>query len=263
MRKNTRLFWKLITIASVLFLLISGVWFLFNSTSDSKQLEQQLNDRFGWADEFVPAPDGVVLPGRIERFIRVRQAVQPACRDFADVMDGVIAMDAIEDDPDITGEESAGRVIRGVKSVFRVGPRMLRFMDARNSELLAENMGLGEYIYLYLSAYEDQLANADTSRYAGMDEAYVSERTREEFTQILNNQLSALGPTGSVSVRIGLESWIEALEATPDRGPWPAGSLPATRESLAPFEDRLSGLYCTGLVGMELLQKNRGFRLGG
>jgi hypothetical protein len=36
-----------------------------------------------------------------------------------------------------------------------------------------------------------------------------------------------------------------------------------TRESLAPYRERLAELYCAGIVKIELLQKNRGLNLEG
>jgi hypothetical protein len=259
MKNRSKLIWRLITIAAVVFLLFSGVYFLFSSTSDSKRLEQELIDRFGWAEQFVPVADGSIPPERLERFIRVRQAVQPACKDYQDVLDGIVGLAAIETEPEVSGSEAATRGIRGFKSVFNVGPRMLQFMDARNSTLMSEGMGLGEYIYLYLTAYWEQLADVASSPYFEMEEAHISSRTKEEFIQMLDNQLSALGSAGPDEVRAGLKEEIAALGESSDAVPWARGLLPNTRKSLSPHQDQLSGLYCDGVVGIELLQKNRGF----
>jgi hypothetical protein len=263
MQNRSKLMWRLITIAVVLFLVFSGVWFLISSTSDSKQLEQEVNDRFGWAEQYVPVADGFVPPDRLERFVRVRQAVQPACRDYQEVLDGIIGLAAIETDPDVSGGEAATRGIKGFRSVFKTGPKMLQFMDARNSALIREEMGLGEYIYLYLAAYSEQLADVASSPYAEMEESRISERTREEFIRILRNQLSALGSAGQDPVRALLEEEIETLEENPGNAPWPRGPLPNTRTSLAPWQDQLSSLYCDGVAAIELLQKNRGFSFKG
>jgi hypothetical protein len=263
MQNRSKLMWRLITIAVVLFLVFSGVWFLISSTSESKRLEQEVNDRFGWAEQYVPVADGSVAPDRLERFVRVRQAVQPACTDYQEVLDGIIGLAAIETDPDVSGEEAATRGIKGFKSVFKTGPKMLQFMDARNSALIREEMGLGEYIYLYLAAYSEQLADVASSPYSEIEESRISSRIREEFIQILGNQLNALGPAGQDPVRAGLKAEIEALEDSPEATPWSRGPLPGTRHSLAPFQDQLSTLYCDGVVAIELLQKNRGFSFKG
>lgn len=263
MQDRGKLTWRLITIAVVLFLFFSGVWFLIASTRESKQLEQDLNDRFGWAEQYVPVADGSVPADRLERFVRVRQAVQPACKAYQEVLDGIVGLDAIETDPDLSGGEAATRGIKGFKSVLKVGPIMLQFMDARNATLLRENMGLGEYFYLYLAAYGEELSEVSNSPFSEMEEAHVSDRTREVFVQILENQLAELAPSGPPEIVAQLKNEIDALTKGKNSSPWPQGPLPSTRASLSPYVDQLSDLYCDGVVSIELLQKNRGFSFDG
>jgi hypothetical protein len=157
--------------------------------------------------------------------------------------------------------------IGGVINVLSVAPKFLEFMEARNRSLLAEEMGLGEYIYIYLAAYGEQLANEPASSYAGMDEAYISPRARGDFVQILGNQLAALEAAGQEGSPEGLvadlQGEIEALENDSHSSPWPNGPTGRTRESLAPYHDRLVELYCSGIVEIELQQKNRGLEFEG
>jgi hypothetical protein len=140
---------------------------------------------------------------------------------------------------------------------------MAEFMEIRNTSLLAEEMGLGEYIYIYLATYGEQLATESASRYSDMEEAYISPRTRDEFVQILGNQLAALedaGPEASPEGLIAdLRAEIEAIEDGSHSSPWPNGPTGKTRESLAPYREQLKDLYCAGIAGLELHQKNRGF----
>jgi len=263
MNDKTRLAWRIITILAVLVLLVYGVFQLIAWTSDSKQLEQEVLDRYGRAESFVPVADGTIPPERLERFIRVRRAVHPACVELQLVMDGIVGMASIEDDPDLPGEEAARRGIKGVKSAMKAGSRMLQLMDARNSALLEEDMGLGEYLYLYLAAYSDQLARVESSPYVELEESRISNRTREEFIQMLGNQLDAPGSGSLGDVRMALEEEIQSLQESELTTPWTHGLLPRTRESLSPRQDELDGLYCDGVVAIELLQKNRGFNFGG
>jgi len=263
MKDKSKLAWRLITIAVVIFLLSSGVYFLISSTSETKRLEQDVNDRFGMAEQFVPEADGAVPADRLERFVRVRRAVHPACMELQQVMDGILGMASIEDDPDLPGDEAARRGITGMKSAIKAGSSMVRLMDARNSSLLEQGMGLGEYIYLYLAAYSDQLADVASSPYAELEESRVSNRTRTEFIRILTNQLDALGSGAEAEIRVALEEEIQSLKESKVSTPWPNGPLPKTRESLSPYRDELNGLYCDGVVAIELLQKNRGFSFGG
>jgi hypothetical protein len=76
--------------------------------------------------------------------------------------------------------------------MMSLGPAFLRFMDTRNHALLKEEMGLGEYLYIYVLAYAEQLRQVDETRFAGIKQAYVGARARREMIQILRNQLDAL-----------------------------------------------------------------------
>ena len=44
--------------------------------------------------------------------------------------------------------KKVSKSIGGVINIFSVGPKFLEFLETRNRSLLAEEMGLGEYIYI-------------------------------------------------------------------------------------------------------------------
>src|SRR5210317_776444 len=184
--------WLYLTIATVIFFLGAGTWFFILPIQQSKRLEHSLVDRFDWAPLYTPPADGVIESDRLERFIKVRQAVQDNCRVFQTIMDNVIRLETLESDPDLSAGQKASEGFESLKSMFSAAPAFLEFMDARNSALLTEEMGLGEYIHLYLAAYGELLAQEPQGRYAGQEEAYLSPRARKEYAQILGNQLTAL-----------------------------------------------------------------------
>ena len=100
-----------------------------------------------------------------------------------------------------------------------------------------------------------------------MKEAYVSDRTLDEFVSILENQVEAaenLKP-GAVSANdlSEIRAEIKALGNGSQHSPWPDGPPAALKSSLAPYRDQLVDLYCPGIVKVELLQKNRGFQFEG
>jgi hypothetical protein len=266
-KENGGLGWRLFTVSIVVFFVAAGIYVLLASTRESKRLEQNLNDRFGWAEDYTPAADGKVSLERLEAFLRVRQAVQPSCSDYQEVLKGIIGLGEIETDAGLSGEQKASKGIGGLKSMVGVGPKMLQFMDARNGSLEYEEMGLGEYIYIYMAVYGEQLADTPSSPYAEMEEAYISSRTRDEYVQILENQLIVAGTSNSGKELQNLASdfrlEILRLEGDSQSSPWPNGPPEPIRKSLAPLQDQLSGLFCEGLVSIELLQKNRGFSFQG
>jgi len=236
--------WRLLTLATVVFFIVAGIYFVIVPVQKSKRHEQVLIDRFDWAGKYTPLIDGSIPPQRVEGFIRVREAVQTGCAGYQAILDDIISLEKIETDQDMSAGEKTTQGLDRFKSMFSAAPKMLAFMNARNTTLLAEEMGLGEYVYIYLAAYGEQLAKEPDSRFADMEDAYISSRNREEFIHILENQLSALQDGSHAS-------------------PWPGGPPSKTRDSLAPYRERLAELYCAGIVKIELLQKNRGLNFEG
>jgi len=259
--------WRLLTLATVLFFIGAGIYFFILPIQESKRLEQALIDRYDWPTLYVPAAHGGVEPQRVEKFIRVREAVQDNCRTFQGILDSVIRLETLESDEDLAADEKASEGFDSLKDMFSAAPTFLEFMDARNNALLAEEMGLGEYIYIYLAAYGKQLAREADGRYAEQEDAFLSPRERKEYAQILGNQLTALETTEiTAETRTLVADLKAAISATEDESrasPWPNGPPGRTRDSLAPYRERLSALYCEGIVRVEVLQKKRGLLSGG
>jgi len=261
--------WRYLMIATSVFFLGAGIWFLIAPFQQAKQLEHSVIKRFGWATQYIPPADGVIRPDRLERFIRVREAVQADCKNFQNIMDKVVKLETLESDPDLPTNQKASEGFDSFKSMFSAAPAFLGFMDARNTALLTEEMGLGEYIYIYMAAYGNQLVLESQRRYADQEEAYLSPRARKEYIQILGNQLAALQSAeqdqdaSSLTLATDLKTEMTTLADDSHSSPWPAGPPPRTRESLAPYHDRLSALYCEGIVRIEIQQKNKGFNFDG
>ena len=257
--------WRFLTIASIIFVLGAGAWFFMLPVQQSKKLEHSVIDRFGSATRYIPPADGVIQPQRLEGFIRVRETVQANCRVFQNIIDNVIKLESLESDPNLPASQKASEGFESLKSMFSAARTFLEFMDTRNTALLTEKMGLGEYIYIYLAAYGEQLALEPQGRYAEQEEAYLSPRSRREFVQILGNQLAALqsgerSQDASADALVAdLQAEMAALEDGSHASPWPNGPPATTAESLAPYRDRLSDLYCEGIVRVEILQNKKGF----
>lgn len=267
MKNRKRNGWRLLVVVTVIFFIGTGIYFYSITVGESKKLEQTLIERYGWADRFTPPVDGALSPARLESFIRVREAVQPNCVVFHKILDDVVGLEALEADENMPSGEKLSKGLDSFKSMFSVAPGFLEFMDARNQALLNEQMGLGEYIYIYLAAYGEQLAEDTNSVYADMEEAHISPRARDEFAQMLLNQASAMEADAAHADQSGLmdELRIEAekLSSGAHASPWPGGPPANIRDSLTPYRQQLNELYCTGIVKTELMQKNRGLSLKG
>lgn len=257
----------LLTALVIVFVIASGFYFLTTGVRSAKRVEQTLIDRFDWADTYTPAISGFIEPQRIEAFIRVREALQPGCVDYQAVLTSIGELEKLDSDQERPASEAASTGFQAMKSAFSAGPRMMEFSTTRNQALLAEEMGLGEYFYIYLTTYGKQLADEANSDFSATEEAYISDRAREEFTQILTNQLQALHTSESKEtypdLETGLQMEIDALKDGTHTSPWPNGPIGKARESLAPYQAQLAELYCSGIVQIELLQKNRGFDFDG
>lgn len=251
----------------IIFVSASAFYFLTSGIREAKRGEQVLIDGFGWADEYTPSIDGSIDPQRMESFIRVREAVQDNCTVYQSILNSIDELEKLDSDEEISAADATSTGIKSFKSIFSAGPKMIEFSEARNQALLTENMGLGEYIYIYLTVYADQLVAESTSPFSNRDEAYVSKRTREEYTQILTNQVQALEASGQqpsqLDLLANLQLKIDALKNGSNYPHWPNEAAGARSESVAPYQARLENLYCSGIIKMELLQKNRGFQLDG
>ncbi|MCP4571729.1 MAG: hypothetical protein GY838_05200 [bacterium] len=243
------------------------VYFVGAPIRQAKQREQVLNDTYGWAETYAPRADGSIPRERMDAFIRVREAVVDHCSEFQDILDEVMLLDEIESDEGLPPTLKATRSIRSFGKMFTLGPKFLAFADARNGALETEQMGLGEYIHIYLTVYGEMLAREDVSQYREMEEAYVSDRTLDVFVGILENQLAAGDSTGAdvrlTAVHEEIREEIRALRSGSRSSPWPDGVPAGAEASVAPYRERLMRLYCPGIVKIELLQKNRGLRFDG
>ena len=265
--KKSKLKGYLIISLIIVFIVSSGIFFLTTGIRDAKRLEQSLVDRFGWADQFTPSPDGSISPQRMEAFIRIRETLQPDCADYQAVLTSISQLEQLETDQESSTTDAASAGLHGFKSAFSAGPRMVKFSTNRNQALLNEDMGIGEYLYIYLSSYGELLAKETHSPFSNMEEAYVSERAQREFVQILSNQQLALKTSGLQSTYPDLDgdlqTEINALKDGSHSAPWPNGPTGGARESLAPYQSQLTDLFCSGIVRIELLQKNRGLNFEG
>jgi hypothetical protein len=252
----------LVLAVTVVVVLLGGV------VCEVKRTEQAVNDLYGDAPSFVPAADGAIPPERVEAFLRVRERVFEHCTEFQDRLTELAGLDAEDKADSLSTPRIARESVGGIKMMFRFGRTFLRFMETRNRALLQEEMGLGEYMYIYVLTYREQLLAADTSRFAGVEEVQVGIRARKELAQILQNQLDLLesgvpgvGRAGEVGLAEVLREQVAALRAGQQTLPWEAGLPPAVASSLSPFSNQLASLYCDGIAKIELSQKNKGLNI--
>ena len=103
---------------------------------------EQVEARFGKPSDYVPPADGAMDPARVDTFLAVRSSMAAARNSLAA---SLIALD--EDSKGSSG------VIRKARAGLTLVPHLLDFVEARNQALVQHGMGLGEYMYIYGTAY--------------------------------------------------------------------------------------------------------------
>jgi hypothetical protein len=213
---------------------------------DAIDVRQQLDARFGDQASYTPAADGAVAADRLERFLAVRQAVMTTCGGFQATAAQFQRMDAIDDEAPT--RQIAGEMKNLMGEVFRMVPRMGEFFEARNGALMAQEMGLGEYTYIYVCAYRDRLRNM-ASADAAFGDPEINARVHDILRGMLQRQLQSM-PVDHPG-RDALRQEVDLLADHPLRLVWYDGLPDAVTTSLAPYRGQLDDVFCEATMGLE------------
>ena len=255
------------------------------SFRDAEETMDILTARYGPIHEFCPEPDGTIPPERIESFLAVRDSTAWLRQEMERSMQTITSdIEDVRDD-----ERPFWRALKIVRKGVGAIPQIAEYYTARNRALLNQEMGLGEYLYIYIIAYyayldkqpEDgpnfRLMDGGEGRYRwSVDDEEEDEETlnrreediREErryqtlrrvrrmFRSILQNQLDALDENPSLDSRRWrrtLEAELEALRTNRDRIPWQDNLPRAMDTSFNPFRQRLEVSYSEWLNPLEVM----------
>ncbi len=254
--------------------LIGGSYFFLRDTlkgfKESSESGKLLDEKYGAADGFTPWPDGAVPPARMEVFLSVRQATQPhreqIAQAFAALPTAKAQVEKLKSEPAM---ERISSFFKIGKSAFGLGSTLGTFLQVRNEAMLASEIGMGEYTYIYAVAYYGGMKHSplDGPEYANIrpgaedhgdqDSAPPSDRRARHRTvdlrihadlaKMLANQLASL-PTGAIAGapadwRQVLAREIAALEDDSTRMPWQDGLPPQIAASIEPYRPRLEATY--------------------
>ncbi len=225
-----------------------GMLFLRDTMSGFEQaveLRAEIESRFGKPEDFVPPSDGAIAPERMEAFLRVREVTQPQRLEISRTFESFpMTEEQARELEQKSGWEIARRVLGMVGSGVGLGADIGRLMEARNRALLANDMGMGEYTYIYTLAYYSLLGHSaqdgpqSLNDQVKVDIPRLDRRVQRRMLQILQNQLQT-SPEGNPV----LAAEVEKLQLEPHRVPY-ADGLPAQLErSLDPYRERLEATY--------------------
>jgi hypothetical protein len=226
----------------------------FNDAVDARE---SLVEQFGAQEDFTPLADGTIPQERMETFLQIRQSMMEVCGSITDTFGAIQSMEELDGEEDPAAGEVMSKFFQMSKAVFSLGPEIGRFFQARNESLLREEMGLGEYTYIYAMVYGDRLIEQHMDGEITRIEIHVSSRVQAVLADMLRRQLD-LAKAGSD------EPWLAALEAETARldnpaarVPW-TGRLPAALESsIGPYRDQLDDLFCAQSIGMEMTRNRK------
>ncbi len=227
--------------------------------------QKKLTSSFGAREDFVPTVDSLT-PDRLEAFLAVRRSLVPMCEGFAEIGQKFERLEELDNQ----GEEpSKGELFGAVGDMmgaaFGIAGNIGRFTEARNEALLAENMGLGEYIWIYTLAYNSWLQyppNTDFSDGEGSGE--YGRADQKIIRQLMANHAEALLAAGRAAEAEAWEGEADFLERREGSGvPWLENELPAgVANALEPYRDDLDGLYCAASSAFEFSQlKKKGLTI--
>lgn len=264
--------------------LLVGGYFLVKDTvqgiQDAEITLQKLEDRYGRVEEYVPPIDGTIPAGRLEVFFTVRDSLSA----YAAELEGSIEDLALKaDQMDGNDKESFGSVMNIVGKGFSLIPQIARYFIMRNRFLLDREMGLGEYSYIYITAYYSWLRKplddgpdfplTGDSRNGGRfewqgdrDGGDFSDDARDDRVRNMRRQIrrfmmrifenalqdSETGDRPTANWKTALNRELTELENDRLRLPWQDGLPGSLERSLRPYRDRFERVYHPTIQSIEL-----------
>ena len=229
----------------------------FNKAVEAQQeLVRTLGDR----EDYV-APPGAISAARIERFLAVREALQPMCARFGEIAEDFTAMDEMDkvEDPPI------GDILKNVGnlmgSTMGIAGAIGGVTQARNEALLEQQMSLGEFVWIYILVYHSWLGEMPGTDFAGDEGGNLSTGAARVMRTLMENHAAELERSGDPATADLWRDEIARWKRSDLSAPFADTDLPeGLAETLEPYRADLVALYCPEMAAFELDQiKKKGF----
>lgn len=211
-------------------------------------IREQLDQRYGTYDSYRVARDGSVPADRMARFLTVRRVLMSRCREVTDATESFrrVQAAASEGEPDVTS--LLVRLGEAVRRLPSIGLIFGEYVTDRNTALLEQGMGLGEYTWIYVVSYFAALGQTpirvlDRSAEVSPFQA----RVFPAMARAIERHAAAAGMTNG--------PWVEELARLKrDRARVPfAGHLPpALASSIDAHRATLAALACPAAAELDL-----------
>lgn len=231
---------------------VGGSLFMMRPFDRAVDAQMELNERFGARDAYVPPLEGLT-PQQIDRFLRVRESLLPHCSKFAEMAEPFQAMQELDKQED---KPSAGTLLRTMGdltgSVMGLAGNIGQFTQDRNEALLAQGMGLGEYVWIYTLVYYCWLGHAPQDELEEDESVELDAGEARAVRSLLGNLARALTAAGRQPEADIWQGEADRLERTDAAIPFAAGGLPAPlAELLESRRAQLEPTFCGALSTYE------------
>ena len=231
----------------------------FDDAHDDREILEQ---RFGDHEVFTPAIDGSVADDRVSAFLAVREALAEIHAEIEDVDREMGDFEKITADGEPAFREALPAMFRLTKSMMGLPWVFGEIERTRNRGLVEAGMGLGEYTYIYVVAYHDELISPESESNLFTASA-ANSRARSDLRGMIERQLATAraerGEDDELVTALAAE-W-DAMEADDRRIPWQDGLPEQIIGSFAAHRERLDATYSVAAAEFELL--NSTIRAGG
>ena len=205
--------------------------------------------------EFVPPADGGFLPERMARFLIVRHKLFTSCDRWEQFRSAFVDMDSFEEEENVDAGDFFSTVGRAVKGMFGVSKHLNSYLVTRNETLLDQEMGMGEYTWLYVVIYHGWLGHpAERFFLAREDEpAVFADRALPE----VHEMVARLCDSGGPDLPAFWQDELAALKADPRRVPFADGLPESITAQLEPYRIELENLFCPVICELDLTRTER------
>jgi hypothetical protein len=233
------------------------------------EIQKELVKQHGEAAAWAP-PAGPPTPERLEAFLAVRRAVMPQCAKFTKAAEDFAHMDKMGKDSDKPDKGELFRAVAKVSgTVFGMIGDIAELHRLRDEALLAQEMGLGEYDWIYTLAFQTWLGNPVTDsidgKHASRSEADGEDRAKvrqlDMLAGLVRREADALEKAGQAAEAAIWRAEAERMERAEDPVPFSAGGLPeAWAAAFDARGDDLRAAWCAPMAEHDLSEvKKSGF----
>lgn len=214
------------------------------------------------AGTYTPPPDGRIPPDRLARFLAVRRALAAHCDELGDATErfGLLEQYGEADEDSLRMREFFTDTGRALGGMFKLAGRIGRYLEQRNRTLQAQGMGLGEYTWIQVVAYQGWLR--EPHRRFGLarkgEPRIFQDRVVPQVRQMIRRHLETRERAGaSPSELAPWQRELAALAADPERTPFADGVPPEIAASLEPFRTELQAVWCPATCELDLTVTTR------